>query len=292
MSNFLIELQLETGMNPAKHFLRSVHGRFGSKMRLFLSGGAKLDEGVSENLFKYGFTILEGYGLTETAPALTFNPIGKTKFGSAGIPVPDVEIKVIDKNTEGVGEVVARGPNIMKGYYKKEKETLEVIKDGWLHTGDLGYVDDDGYLFLTGRKKEVIVLSSGLNVYPEEIEEAYLREAPVEEMCVFEAPMDKQKETMILWAEMVPDLEFFKKYGEVNLQAVIKERVDNVSRTLPAHKRLMGFTITLDKLPRTLLGKIKRCQVKENHMMRVKDGGGSEGTKEVSERDRVSDEKA
>ncbi|MFQ5952394.1 MAG: AMP-dependent synthetase/ligase, partial [Candidatus Omnitrophota bacterium] len=283
---FLNGIRKKTGVNLARYFFRSIHGRFGRSMRIFVSGGAKLDENVGKDLFRLGFTILEGYGLTETSPVLTINPFKKPKIGSVGLPVPDVELKVIEKNKEGIGEVVARGRNIMKGYYKREDLTADVIKDGWFHTGDLGYIDEDGYLFLTGRLKDVIVLSSGVNVYPDEVEEAYIRSAPVKKMCVFEVPVEKGgEEVLALWAIVVPDLEYFRKYGEVNLKAVIKERFDNVSRKLPSHMWLMGFSITLEELPHTLLGKIKRFAVKDIYAPRVAKEGYIPEPEELSEED-------
>jgi len=267
---FLYVLRNKTGINLARFLFRGIHRKFGRSLRLFISGGAKLDEDVERMLFKFGFTILESYGLTETSPALTMNPLKRPKIGSVGLPIPDVELKIKDKGKNGVGEVIARGQNIMKGYYRREDLTAEVIKDGWFHTGDLGYIDKDGYLFLTGRLKEVIVLSSGLNIYPEEIEEVYSKQAPVKEMCVFEMSAKKGLgEALVLWAVLRPDLEFFRKFGEINLRNVIKERFDNVSRTLPPHKRIMGFSITLEKLPRTPLGKIKRFAVKEIYTLKI-----------------------
>lgn len=257
-------LRKKTGMDPARHLFRSIHGRFGRSMRFFVSGGARLDKDVAQDLRKYGFMILEGYGLTETSPVLTMNPLNNPKAGSVGLPIPGVELRIDDADEKGEGEVLARGPGIMKGYYKRRDLTDDVIKDGWFHTGDLGYFDEDGYLFLTGRAKDIIVLSSGVNVYPEEVEEAYMRQAPLKEMCVFELVTRRGKEEILqLWAIAVPDLDFFKKYGGVDLRNVIKERFDNVSRTLPPHMRIMGFTVTMDELPRTLLGKVKRFEVKE-----------------------------
>jgi long-chain acyl-CoA synthetase len=281
----LSKIRQKTGLNPAKYFLHAIHSKFGKSMRIFVSGGAKLDENVARDLYKFGFTILEGYGLTEASPVLTFNPIKRPKIGSVGLPIPDVELEIKDIDKDGIGEVIARGPNIMQGYYKREDLTKEAIKDGWFHTGDLGYLDEDGYLFLTGRLKDVIVLSSGVNVYPEEVEEAYMRDAPVKEMCVFEVPLTEGKKVMELWAVVVPDLEFFRKYGEINLRSVIKERFDNVSRSLPSHMRLMGFTITLEELPRTLLGKVKRFAVKEEYTSKVTEEEGPQVPKEISEED-------
>ena len=253
-----------TGINMARIVFVSFHRKFGKSMRLFVSGGAKLNEKVERDLFKFGFTIIEGFGLTETSPVLTLDPPKRPKIGSAGKAVPGVEIAISGKNEKGEGEIIARGPNIMKGYYKQEDLTAGVIKDGWFHTGDLGYLDRNGYLFITGRSKDVIVLSSGLNVYPEEVEEAYLRSVPIKELCVFEAPAKKGiKEREILWAVVVPDMEYFKRRSEINLRDALKWKIETVSKTLPAYDRIMGFTITLEALPRTLLGKIKRFAVKE-----------------------------
>ena len=286
--SFLYMVRNKTKMNLARYLFFRLHKKFGRSLRLFASGGAKLDENVERDLFKFGFTILEGYGLTETSPVLTFNPLENPKIGSVGLPIPDVEIKILDKDKEGVGEVIARGSNIMEGYYKRDDLTAGVIKDGWFHTGDLGYIDTDGYLFLTGRSKDVIVLSSGLNINPEEIEEVYSKEVPSKEMCVFEVPSKKGlKEAQVLWAVVVPDLDFFKKYGEVNLKNVIKERFDNVSRILPPSKRIMGFSITLEPFPRTLLGKIKRFAVKEIYTPKIiKEEEYVPQAKKLSEEDR------
>ncbi|MGB3112452.1 MAG: AMP-binding protein [Candidatus Omnitrophota bacterium] len=268
----LYKIRNRTGINLSRWVLGSIHRRFGKSLRMFVSGGARLDENAARDLVRLGFTIIEGYGLTESSPVLTLNPAKKAKIGSVGLPILDVELKIGGKNEEGVGEVIASGPNIMEGYYKRKDLTAEALKDGWLHTGDLGYIDEDGYLFLTGRVKDVIVLSSGVNVYPEEIEHAYLSASPVEEMCVFEVPSKKEEDqTLTLWAVVVPDLEFFKKYGEINLKGVIRERFDNVSRSLPSHMRLRGFSVTLDKLPRTLLGKVKRFEVREKFTSTAKE---------------------
>ncbi|MCK5451742.1 MAG: AMP-binding protein, partial [Candidatus Omnitrophica bacterium] len=286
IAGILCRIRKKTGINLSRYLFYGIHRKFGRSVRFFASGGARLDEAVARGLYKYGFTILEGYGLTETSPVLTMNPAKKPKIGSVGIAIPNVEIKIVDKNEDDVGEVIAQGPNIMKGYYKRKDITDSVIKDGWFYTGDLGYIDDEGYLFLTGRKKEVIVLSSGVNVYPDEVEEAYMMHAPIREICVFDVPITKAgAEILALWAIVVPDLEFFRKYGEVNLKDVIRERFDNVSRTLPSHMRLMGFSITLEELPHTLLGKLKRFEVKEAYASKVTEERRLPEVKELSGED-------
>ncbi|MDD5085462.1 MAG: AMP-binding protein [Candidatus Omnitrophica bacterium] len=263
----LYEIRKRTGTNLAPYLLKKLYAKFGGSLRLFISGGAKLDERTEKDLFKYGFTVIEGYGLTETSPLLALNPPRRPKIGSVGPPVPGVELKIVNKDEKGVGEVIARGLNVMKGYYKRDDLTREAIKDGWFYTGDLGYLDEDGYLFLTGRSKDVIVLSSGLNIYPDEIEEVYSKRAPVKQMCVFEVP--SARGDLVLWAVVVPDVKYFRDRGEVNLRGVIKERFDNVSKSLPPHKRLMGFFVTLEELPHTLLGKVKRFLVKEMYTSKI-----------------------
>ncbi|MBU1086725.1 MAG: AMP-binding protein [Candidatus Omnitrophica bacterium] len=277
-----------TGINISKFLFLQVHRRFGRTMRLFVSGGAKLDVMIALDLFKHGFTILEGYGLTETAPVLTFNPYKKPKIGSVGIPLPGIDLKLENKNQQGVGEVVVRGPNIMQGYYKKPDDTAKVIRQQWFYTGDLGWIDGSGYLFLTGRAKEIIVLSSGLNVFPEEIEQIYTKQSPVKEMCVYEAfSRAKLKKTSVLWATVVPDLEYFKNLGEVSLKTVLKNKFDSIARLLPDYKRIRGFSITMEPLPRTLLGKIKRFAVHENYLSKIEKNKPDFEEKEISPEHKV-----
>lgn len=273
-------------LNLARALLFRLHSKFGGRMRLFVSGGAKLDKKVASDLFRFGFTIVEGYGLTETAPVLTFNPINKPKLGSVGKSIPDVEIKIVEKNQEGVGEVIVRGPNVMKGYYNKEKQTEEVIKDGWLYTGDLGYLDKDDYLFLTGRSKEVIVLSSGKNIYPEEIEALYGKSDYIKELCVLETQASQGSEEKLLYAVVVPNTEQFTKWGEINLRRVIQSQLENVSIQLPSFQRVRGFAISHQPLPRTTLGKVKRYKVAQDFAGSILEQKQMPKTAEVSGEDK------
>ncbi len=240
---------------------KKIREGFGGKLRFFVSGGARLDPKIAEELAGFGFTILEGYGLTEASPVVTFNPLRKQKFGSVGVAIPDVEIKIADPDRERVGEVLIKGPNVMKGYYKRQKETDEVIKDGWFHSGDLGYIDKDGYLFLTGRCKEIIVLSNGKNIYPNEIEAHYKKSPFIKELCVM--GILKGGATEELGAVIVPDAEYFKKTGEVNIREKIKWDLENFSKAISPYKRIMDFVITKEDLPKTRLGKIKRYEVEK-----------------------------
>ena len=240
---------------------RKARAAFGEGLRFFLSGGARLDPAIARGLSRLGFVILEGYGLTETSPVATFNPVRRQKFGSVGIPVPDVQIRIADPDAAGAGEILIKGPNVMKGYYKREAETAEVIKDGWFYSGDVGYRDRDGYLFITGRKKEIIVLSSGKNIYPEEIEAHYRKSLFVKEMCVF--GVLREGVTEELAAVIVPAMEHFRKIGEVNIREKLKWDLETFSKALPSYKRIMGFAVSREDLPRTRLGKIKRYEVEE-----------------------------
>lgn len=250
-------------LNVNKILLKKLHRNFGPSLRFFASGGARLAPKVAYELTLLGFTILEGYGLTETAPVVTFNPICRIKFGSVGLPIPEVKIRIHNPDSGHIGEVLIQGPNVMKGYYKKHKETAEVLKDDWFYSGDLGYIDRDGYLYLTGRSKEVIVLSSGKNIYPEEIEAHYLKSPYIKEICVLETTSGGLSS---LHALVFPNIEYFRKTKEVNIQGKIRWLLENLSKELPSYKRIMGFTVAREELPRTRLGKLKRYEIKAGRL--------------------------
>ncbi|MCK5160079.1 MAG: AMP-binding protein [Candidatus Aureabacteria bacterium] len=232
---------------------------FGKNFRLFTSGGARLNPDIAKDISKLGIGMVEGYGLTETSPAATFNPPGKVKFGSVGKAIPDVEIKINNPDSSGIGEVLIKGPNVMSGYFKRPGLTQEVIKDGWFYSGDLGYIDSEGYLFITGRLKEVIVLDSGKNIYPEDIEVLYGSAPSIKELCVFS---DGRKG---LHALIVPDFLYLRGENITTVKDAVKWELENISRELPSHCRLMGFTIIKEELPRTRLGKIRRFELQEKY---------------------------
>ena len=172
------------GVSPARPLLRKFRRALGEQFRFFVSGGAKLPADLAEDLARLGFTVLEGYGLTETAPVVTINPPEAPRPGSAGRPLEGVEVKILHPDAGGVGEVLIRGDNVMAGYYQNEAATREVLHNGWFHSGDLGRLDRDGYLFIQGRIKEIIVLSSGKNVSAEEVGQHYLQAPSVKEIFV------------------------------------------------------------------------------------------------------------
>ncbi len=241
-------------LNAGRCLFFFLHMRTGTQFRFFASGGARLDPQVMKDLEALGFTVIEGYGLTETSPVATFNPVNRRKPGSAGRPLEGVELKIINPDHTGAGEIAIRGPLVMKGYYKNEELTRESIRDGWFLTGDLGYIDRDGYLFITGRKKDVIVLPSGKTIYPEDVEDRYRKAIPlIKEICLLDT----------MEAVIVPDIERAKKEGIVNIQSNLKWQIDSLSKELPSYMRIKGLILHNEPLPKTRLGKFKRFMVRE-----------------------------
>jgi len=262
LENIFYAIRRKFKFNLSKALFKDMHKAFGPTLRFMVSGGARLDPDIAKNFLKWGFTILEGYGLTETSPVVSFNPPDRIKIGSVGKSMPNVEIKIIEPNENGVGEVAVKGPNVMAGYYHMERETEEAIKDRWFFTGDLGYLDKDRYLFLTGRKKELIILSNGKNIHPDEIEKYYGQNPFIKEIGVL-AVKDTTSFSGVehLAAIIVMDEDYFKQRSEMNIRDRLKWELDNLSAKLPSYKRIKGFMISQDPLPRTRLGKLMRYQL-------------------------------
>jgi long-chain acyl-CoA synthetase len=212
------------------------------------------------DLEAFGFTVLEGYGLTETSPVLTFNPVSNRKPGSAGKALPSVMLRILDPSDAGEGEIEVKGPMVMKGYYNNPQATAEVLRDGWFRTGDIGHIDKERYLFITGRSKEVIVLSSGKNIYPEDVEKVYLASPLIREICI--VGTGSQAITESLHAVIVPDFEYAKQAGISNIQEAIKWEINALSGKIPSSMRVTGYSITREPLPRTPLGKLRRFMIK------------------------------
>ena len=254
-------LRRSTGINLGKWIFGKVHRSFGAEFRFFTSGGAKLDLRIIEDFEGMGLTILEGYGLTETSPVVAFNPVRKRKAGSAGRPLPSVEVKIITPSEAAEGEIAIRGPMVMKGYYKNPEATAQVLQGGWFLTGDLGYLDEDGYLYITGRKKEVIVLSSGKNVYPEEVEKEYLNISLIKEMGV--VPRNEGGQALDLYGVIVPNLDYARSAKIGNIREALRGSMIQVSTRLPAHNRVKGFMLHPGPLPRTPLGKLRRFALED-----------------------------
>ncbi|MFC1593101.1 AMP-binding protein [Candidatus Omnitrophota bacterium] len=242
---------------------KKIRAKFGKDLRMLISGGARLEPKIGQDLSGLGFKVIEGYGLTETSPVVCFNPPQHPKFGSVGKPIPGVEIKIFRPDDNRIGEVFIKGANVMPGYFKQPELTALVkSEDGWFNSQDLGYIDEQGYLFLTGRKKDVIVLGSGKNIYPAELEEYYSQSPYIREVCVLEK-INQQfgQEVKLLFAVVVPDFGYFRKKREVNIREKIRWELENLSSRLPVYKRIMGFEVDKQELPRTRLKKIKRHEI-------------------------------
>ena len=239
-----------------------IHQGMGGKMRYLISGGSALSEKVQKDLHGLGFTVLEGYGLTESAPVLTVaRPGNKLLRGSVGKPLPGVEVKIENPDVNGVGEVLARGQNVMLGYYKNDEATEAVLHDRWLRTGDLGKLDDDGNLYIVGRSKDVIIDSNGKNIYPDEIEDLYGRSGFIKELSVVGLPDDDGGEKIA--SLVVPDYEYDIALSRTDVNKKVEEHFREVSASIPFFKRVKVLHITPFELPRTATRKVKRPEVVE-----------------------------
>jgi long-chain acyl-CoA synthetase len=251
-----------------KSFRRTVfneiHEKFGGSIRLFIAGGAAQDPLVARGLREFGFSFVQGYGLTETAPILTLNQIENFKDDSAGIPLPGVTLKIAGPDHLGIGEIWARGANVMLGYYKNEAATKDVFEDDWFKTGDLGRIDDDGFLHIMGRMKNVIISKSGENVYPEELEDLLNRSPFVMESLVYGEDDPKQGESIA--AQVVVDAEAFIELAETRgkeitpelMKSVIGEEIASVNKEVPPYKQIRKFYIRDREFEKTTTQKVKR----------------------------------
>ncbi|HKT26062.1 MAG TPA: AMP-binding protein, partial [Terriglobales bacterium] len=254
------------GLNLGKLFFAEVHRRLGAKMRYLITGGSRFDPKIGRDLEDMGFNVLQAFGLTETSGAASLTPPGKNPLGSIGKPLPGTEIRIAKSEhaENGAGEILIRGPIVMKGYYNRRDATAEVLKDGWLHTGDLGYLDARGNLFVTGRSKDVIVLSNGKNVYPEEIEAHYLQSPMIKDICVMgieSTPGEPLAER--LHAVIVPNFDVLRERKVVNAREVLRFDIEGLSAQLPSTKRILSYDIWQDDLPRTTTRKLKRFEIRK-----------------------------
>lgn len=233
-----------------KKIFGKVHQGFGGHLQYMIAGGAALNKEVGHFFYGIGFDILEGFGMTEAAPMITFPRPGRVKIGSTGEALPGLRVEIHD------GEIVAKGPSIMKGYYNRPEETADVIIDGWLHTGDLGYLDKDGFLYITGRKKEIIVLPNGKNINPVELEmklEGFSKS--IKEAGVF-------MHNEMLHAVILPDFGFLSENGVENIDDYFRNKVISpFNAELSSYKRIMQFTLVSAELPRTRLSKLQRFKL-------------------------------
>jgi len=250
------------GVNLGPVFFGKVHDVMGRKMRLLVTGGSKFDPAIGRDLYSLGFTILQAYGLTETSAAASINTVDEAHIDTVGRPLPGNEIKILPPETEGGdGEIAIRGPVVMAGYYNRPEATAQVMQDGWFLSGDLGRMDAEGRLQITGRKKEMIVLASGKNIYPEEIESHYRQSPFVKEICVMGLAEPGRLGTERLFAAVVPDMDVMRERKIVNAGDILRFEIEGLAVGLPAHKRVLGYDIWFEPLPRTTTQKIKRHEV-------------------------------
>ena len=246
---------------PSRFFGRMAKKRLGlDRLKLIVSGGAALSESASEGLEKYEFPLIQGYGMSETSAVIAANPFSRPKNASGGLILENSEVEIRDVDSEGIGEICVRSPNVMDGYYKNPIATREILSDDWLRTGDLGYFDHEGYLYITGRKKSVIVTKGGKNISPEEIEEKLTPLETVEEAIVF-SPDDERIQAVIF-----PEAEGISKRLEQSPQHgdderiwdILKGQITELNRRLEPHKRISHFAVAREELPKTTTRKVKR----------------------------------
>lgn len=249
-------------MEKRKEIFSEIHNMLGGRIRLLLSGAAALDKKIEEKYRLLGLNLVQGYGLTETSPVVAVGTKENHRLGSIGKTVPSVEAKLTDVNKEGVGELIVKGPNVMLGYYNNEAATSEVLKDGWFYTGDLAKIDDDGFIYICGRKKSVIVLKNGKNIYPEEMENLINKIDGINESFVFGKQVSEDKENVKIYAKLVFDREkveeIYKTKEESEIYKAIFEKIKEINSTMPKYKAIKGIILTEKPLIKTTTNKIKR----------------------------------
>jgi long-chain acyl-CoA synthetase len=235
--------------------------------------------GIEAKYRMLGLNLVQGYGLTETSPVIAIGTKKYYKVGSIGKAVPSVKAKVVNANKEGIGELAVQGPNIMIEYFENKAETRKAIIDGWFYTGDLAKIDEEGYIFISGRKKSVIVLKNGKNIFPEEMENLVNRIEGVEESFVFGKQMSEDKNDIKIFAKLVYNQEIventYKVKGEEKIHQVMNEKIKEINKTMPHYKAIRGIILTQEPLIKTTTNKIKRQNnleqiMNDNYMLQIK----------------------
>lgn len=246
-----IERQAARADTPGETLSEKAQAVMGEQIRVLVSGGASLSDAIYDGFQKFGMTLYQGYGMTETAPVLSVNPYLKSRRGSVGPAVEGVELQIENPDSNGIGEIIAKGPSTMKGYYQNPDATEKAIRDGWLYTGDLGYMDADGYLYLTGHCKDIIVPASGKNVYPVELEALYRKSPAISEICVVGIPYEDEADTAI-HAVIVPTV-----HDEAT-EAEIQHHLQTCAKQLPSYHQFHKSHLWQDALPKREDGTIDR----------------------------------
>lgn len=257
LTRFLLKFKIDI----RKKLFKEILYNFGGNMRFVVSGAAAIDKKVAEDFNSWGILTVQGYGLTETSPVVCGENAKFIRYGSVGVPLDDIQVKIENPDEKGIGELVVKGPNVMLGYYKNEEATKDVLIDGWYHTGDLGYRDKDGYLFITGRKKNVIVFKNGKNVFPEELEELVDKLPYVAESLVFGYPKD---DDLIVSVKIVYDENYVKMFLNNMSEEELKEKAWNdikeINQEVPKYKHMKKLILTKEPMIKTTTAKVKRFE--------------------------------
>ena len=266
-----------SSMEEKKKVFKDIHDMLGGNIKLLISGAASLDKEIEEKYRNLGLNLVQGYGLTETSPVIGIGTNKYHKVGSIGKTVPSVEAKVVDCNKEGIGELIVKGPNIMIGYYQNEEATKKAIVDGWFYTGDLARIDEEGYIFICGRKKNVIVLKNGKNIYPEEMENLINKIEGVEESFIYGKQLSSDKENIKIYAKIVYDEGVVKNAYKVQSKEEIHKEIANkireINSLMPKYKAIRGFSLTKEPLIKTTTNKLKRQQNLEKILEEERENG-------------------
>ncbi|MDR1573477.1 MAG: AMP-binding protein [Clostridiales Family XIII bacterium] len=245
-----------------RRLFKDVHQALGGNILLFISGGAPIDPTVVEDFNAMGLPMIQGYGMTESAPIIAVNKDRYSKPASVGLPMPGTEVRITDADENGIGEIICRSDSVMLGYYDDPEETARVLVDGWLRTGDFGYFDSDGFLYVTGRKKNIIVTKNGKNISPEELEYLLYKIPYIEEVMVWGAD-DERSGDVVICADVFPNFEYAKSVhgGQPDKEAlkrILKKEIDDVNEKLPGYKRIKRFALRDSEFEKTTVKKIKR----------------------------------
>ena len=248
----------DSSMEKKKEVFKEIHDLLGGNIKLFISGAASLEPSIEEKFRRLGFNMVQGYGLTETSPVVAIGNKKYHKTGSIGKCVPSDEVKLLDVNKDGIGELAVKGPNVMLEYYENKEATEKVLKDGWFQTGDLARIDEEGYIFICGRKKSVIVLKNGKNIFPEEMETLINKEDGVEESFIFGKPISKDPNDIKIFVKIVYNKESFEGKTETEIKEYFNEKIKSINKTMPHYKAIRGIIISDKPLIKTTTNKIKR----------------------------------
>ncbi len=258
----LMQEYKDKSVQEKKEVFKEIHDMYGGCIKLFITGAAALDKEVIETFRNWGLNLCQAYGLTETSPIIGIETNKYHRVGSIGKPIPHVQARIDEADEDGVGELVVKGPNVMLGYYNDKKATNSVMEDGWFHTGDLAKIDEDGYIFICGRKKSVIVLKNGKNIYPEEMENLVNKIEGVKESFIFGKQQTDDKDNIKIHVKIVFDKdimkEAYKVENEEDIYRVLTEKIKEVNSVMPKYKAIRGIIISEEPLIKTTTNKIKR----------------------------------